>query len=76
MSIKRQVIIHVQVCTKAKMVGTLAILTLGKSNGNVTNATSYFRILNFLEIIRLDRTPIKSVLRNSDFLSDIVTYLQ
>lgn len=58
MSIERQVIIHLQVCTKAKMVGTLAIQTLRKSNGNVTNATSYFRILNCLEIIRLDRTPI------------------
>lgn len=58
MSIERQVIIHFQVCTKAKMASTLAIQTLGKSNGNVTNATSYFRISNCLEIIRLDRTPI------------------
>jgi hypothetical protein len=37
------------------MASILAIQTLGKSIGN---GTSYLKILNCLEIIRLDRTPI------------------
>lgn len=54
------------------MASTLAIQTLRKSNGNVTNATSYFKILNYLEIIRLNCTPINQSC-GSDSLSDIVT---